>query len=199
MSKGFNMMKFAFVTAAAAAALFSTSAMAADITGARVEGIVGYDSPKINDEDLEGVDVNLDGITYGLGLGYDFAVGKNLALGIDAEIADSSSDFDYEDAGDTVTASIGRDLYVGGRVTTAVSDNFNLYGKLGYVNTRVKVSTDVNATEVSYSENLDGIRAGVGGQFALAGNSYVGLEYRYSNYEQDVSRHQVAATLGFRF
>ncbi len=51
----------------------------------------------------------------------------------------------------------------------------------------------------SESANGDGIRAGVGGQYALGANSYIGTEYRYSNYEAGLSRHQVAATFGFRF
>jgi len=195
--KGIDIMKFAFVTAAAAVALFSTPAMAADITGARVEGIIGYDSPKV--DLIEDVNVEIDGVVYGVGLGYDFAVGQNLALGVDAEITDSSADFEIDEADYSARLSAGRDLYVGARLTTAVSDNFNLYGKLGYTNARVKGWEDDAGVRRSESTNLDGIRAGVGGQFALAGNTYVGLEYRYSNYENEVSRHQVAASLGFRF
>lgn len=201
-------MKFAFVTAAATAALFSSSAMAADISGARVEGVIGYDSPKLNAEeafeveDIE-VDIDMDGITYGIAAGYDFAVGSNLALGIDAEIADSSSDFEIEDGEEYLRLSLGRDLYVGARITTALSDSFNLYGKLGYTNVRVKgayaIEDEGDLDTGTESGNADGIRAGIGGQFALAGNTYVGLEYRYSNYEANVERHQVAASLGFRF
>ncbi|WP_245409567.1 outer membrane protein [Allosphingosinicella vermicomposti] len=198
-------MKFAFITAAAVAALTSTSAFAADITGARVEGVIGYDSPKdgtgtFDSEDVEvDFDIKLDGIVYGVGLGYDFAVSPTLALGVDAEISDSSSDFEIEEEGDFARLSLGRDLYVGGRVTTAVSDKFNLYGKIGYTNTRIKFAYDFEDEADSASTNLDGVRVGVGGQYAVAGNTYVGLEYRYSNYEADVSRHQVAASLGFRF
>jgi len=193
-------MKKLLTTAAVAAAFIASPAFAADITGARVEGVVGYDSPKVGDDlDEIDIDLGLDGVVYGLGLGYDFAVGPNLALGIDAEITESTSDFEYEEGADEARLSVGRDLYVGGRVTTAISDNFNLYGKLGYTNVRVKsFATDGTDTE-SFSENGDGIRAGIGGQFVLGGNSYVGAEYRYSNYEADVSRHQVVATLGVRF
>lgn len=195
-------MKFAFVTAAVAA-LLSTSAMAADITGARVEGIIGYDSPQvsIDDEDVDdlGLDFDMDGIVYGIGLGYDFAVQPNLSVGVDAEYTDSTSDFDYSEGTESLDVSIGRDLYVGGRVTTAISDSFNLYGKVGYTNARVKARYSNGTDSFSETDNGDGIRAGVGGQFALAGNSYLGLEYRYSNYEADVERHQVAASLGFRF
>ena len=47
--------------------------------------------------------------------------------------------------------------------------------------------------------NLDGVRVGAGLQYAIGGKSYVGGEYRYSNYEADVSRHQLALTVGTRF
>jgi outer membrane immunogenic protein len=33
----------------------------------------------------------------------------------------------------------------------------------------------------------------------IGSSAYIGAEYRYSNYEADISRHQVAGTLGFRF
>jgi outer membrane immunogenic protein len=199
-------MKFAFIAAATVAALGSTSAFAADISGARVEGVIGYDSPKFDAEDafdLEDsdidIDIDVDGITYGIGLGYDFAVGSNLALGIDAEITDSTSDFEIEEDGDSGSIAFGRDLYIGARVTTALSESFNLYGKVGYTNQRAKVGYEYEDESGNESGNLDGIRAGIGGQFALAGNTYIGAEYRYSNYDSDISRHQVAATLGFRF
>ena len=49
------------------------------------------------------------------------------------------------------------------------------------------------------STTLDGYRVGAGAQFNLAGKAYVGGEYRFSDYEEDVSRHQVALTVGTRF
>jgi outer membrane immunogenic protein len=46
---------------------------------------------------------------------------------------------------------------------------------------------------------LKGYRLGAGAQFGLGGKAYVGGEYRFSDYEQDVSRHQLALTVGTRF
>ena len=40
---------------------------------------------------------------------------------------------------------------------------------------------------------------GIGAQFGLNRNLYLGGKYRYSNYEADFSRHQVVGTLGLRF
>ena len=62
----------------------------------------------------------------------------------------------------------------------------------------------------------DGYRVGAGVEYALTGQSFVKLEYRYSNYSDaeidfggdapntdnfdiDTDRHQVVAGVGFRF
>ena len=195
-------MKLALATVAAVAALTSAPAFAADITGARVEGVIGYDSPNAdfqNDLEDAGLDSNLDGVVYGLGLGYDFAVSPTIALGVDAEITGTTADLEVSEGTRSASIEFGRDLYAGGRITAAVSDKFNLYGKIGYTNARVKETLNLGGVPESESGNLDGVRLGVGGQYAVAGNTYAGLEYRYSNYEAGLERHQVAATLGFRF
>ena len=55
------------------------------------------------------------------------------------------------------------------------------------------------AGDTSEGSNLDGIRVGGGVERALGGKSYVKTEYRYSNYQNGVSRHQVLAGVGIRF
>jgi len=168
------------LAAAAAAFTFATPAMAQDATapaGLRVEALVGWDRPGI-----DGFHAN--GILVGFGAGYDLAVGNSVSLGIDGEISDSSA----KRSG----VSTGRDLYAGGRVNFAMSPKANLYIKGGYTNARVKVS-GVGAA------NGDGFRAGAGGQWIVSGKTYVGAEYRYSNYEGGFDRHQVALTVGTRF
>jgi outer membrane immunogenic protein len=95
--------------------------------------------------------------------------------------------------------SVGRDLYAGGRITAAVSDAFNLYAKVGYANTRLNLTTVLSFDPSSFSGELEGVRAGVGGQFQISRRAYLGAEYRYTNYEADFSRNQVVGTVGFRF
>jgi outer membrane immunogenic protein len=174
---------------AAAFAAIATPAAAAAPAGGRIEAVVGYDSVNI---DLGGgFDADSSGVVYGVGVGYDFAVGKKVGLGVDLEATDSTSEF--EAGTDRIAA--GRDLYAGVRLTTALSDKTNLYFKAGYTNARVKVET----AGLTDSANGDGIRGGAGLQFMVGKSMYVGGEYRYSNYEADFSRHQGVATLGFRF
>ena len=173
------MKKLLFV-AGVASAVLATPAVAQDTAtpaGPRVEALLGYDVVSFGGSD-EG------GVLFGLGAGYDFAVGSGVALGLDIEASDSTTD-----VGDL---KAGRDLYAGARATFAVSPSANLYVKAGYTNARIKL-------EDCCSENGDGFRVGVGGQIGIGGKAYVGGEYRYSNYESDFSRHQFAAIIGTRF
>ena len=186
---------------AGAAAISATPASAQEATpfsGVRVEGIVGYDTTDVEDE-------NSSGIAYGAGVGYDFQMG-GLVAGIEAEASDSTLDecvSDVDLVGDELCVQAGRDLYVGGRIGAAVSRNVLLYGKAGYTNARVALDyedgTAATALDFEEGENLDGVRVGAGLEFALGPNSFAKAEYRYSNYEQGFDRHQVVAGFGFRF
>jgi outer membrane immunogenic protein len=191
-----NMRKLTLL-AAAAAATFSANAFAAGITGPRVEAIAGWDHVKTNLGALG--KPSQDGFVYGLGVGYDFGVGSKVSLGIDAEITDSTADFDVTSGTSRARLSAGRDLYAGARITGAVTDKLNLYAKVGYTNARFTGTTKIGNTTTSASGNADGVRGGLGLQYALGSKAYVGAEYRYSNYESDLSRHQVVGTVGFRF
>lgn len=166
------------------------------LTGLRVEGLVGYDRADVPGDDS-------DGVAYGVAAGYDVRMGGAIA-GIEAELSESTVDECTDDvfqAGDTLCASAGRDIYVGGRIGAAVGENSLVYGKAGYTNARLNTdySTGIVGEEVLTSENLDGVRVGAGAEFGIGPNSYVKTEYRYSNYEQDFERHQVVAGFGFRF
>jgi outer membrane immunogenic protein len=164
--------------------------------GPRVEGFVGYDAVRVDLEDF-GVDEKLkdNDLFYGVGAGYDFAVAPGVSAGVDVEWSDSNNKADFDDGEENAEIRTGRDLYAGGRVTFPISPAANAYVKAGYTN--LKIKGDVDGVEDSF--NLDGYRVGAGAQFGIGGGAYVGGEYRFSNYEEDLSRHQVAATLGMRF
>lgn len=149
--------------------------------GGHVEAITGYDH--ISDGD--------DGILYGVGAGYDFRTG-NVVLGIEGEVLESTAG---ECVGNTcVDAS--RDFYIGGRIGGVVNDNLLIYGKVGYSNARVEITQGNTEAHT----NLDGIRAGAGVEWLIP-NSPLSLraEYRYTNYELGVERHQGTLGLAFRF
>lgn len=193
------MRKFA-IAAALLAGTIATPALAQDnnLGGFRIEGLIGYDHPSIADEDT-------DGVVYGMGVGYDFQSG-NAIFGIEAEATDSSADETATGValpGDTLRVRASRDLYVGGRAGFGIGGNSLIYAKAGYTNARVRVDyedgTAGTVADFTDRTNLDGVRAGVGAQIGLGSNAYIRTEYRYSNYQDGVDRHQVVGGLGFRF
>ena len=194
------MRKYLLAALAAGAAITPAAAQdTAPFSGARVEGIIGYDHADIEGEGSSGV-------TYGAQVGYDFQSRSGAVFGVEAEATDSTVDeciTGFDIAGDELCADAGRDLYVGGRVGAAVSPNVLVYGKAGYTNARVSLDYEdgTAGTTADFEEgrNLDGIRAGAGVEFAIGPNSYAKTEYRYSNYEDGFDRHQVVAGFGFRF
>lgn len=180
-----------------ASATTATPALAQDgaaFSGPRVEGVIGWDRTQANG----GHD---DGVLYGVGAGYDIQRG-NSVFGLEAELTDS----DVKEcigaataADPRVCAKAGRDIYVGGRAGFVVGGSTLLYAKAGYTNARYKGTVDDGTAVLSDGNNLDGIRVGAGAEYAVGPNSYVKAEYRYSNYEKGISRHQALAGFGFRF
>ena len=190
-----------YLLAALLAAAAGAPAMAQEaepFSGARVEGVVGYDTTDVEGE-------NSDGIVYGAQVGYDIQSG-NAVFGVEGEATDSTVDEcvrDVDIAGDELCLQAGRDLYVGGRAGVVVSPSMLLYGKAGYTNGRVAIEYDDGTAgtvlDFEEGENLDGVRVGGGLEMAIGSNAYAKAEYRYSNYEQGFDRHQVVGGIGLRF
>ena len=187
----------ALLTGAAAAP--AAAQVNAPFTGPRVEAIIGYDHADVNDVGSS------DGITYGIGAGYDFQMGSAV-VGVEAELSDSTVDecvTNVDVPTDELCAQVGRDIYVGGRVGGVVGANSLLYAKAGYVNGRVAAEyndgIDGDAGDFEEGANLDGVRVGAGLEHRLGTNSFVKAEYRYSNYEAGVEKHQGVVGVGFRF
>ena len=187
-----------FAYAALLATAAATPALAQDrapFTGPRVEGLIGWDRVQ-SDGDRD------DAVGYGAAVGYDMQMG-GAVVGLEGEYSDSDA---RSCVGSTTAADprlcvkTGRDLYAGGRVGTVVGGSTLLYAKAGYTNAQAKLTSDDGTGQVTLDKaNLDGIRVGAGAEHAIGQNSYVKAEYRYSNYEQGVSRHQAMAGFGFRF
>jgi outer membrane immunogenic protein len=190
-----------FAATALALAMTSTPASAQLKTGGRVEALAGYDNARFGLSNLGGTGhLSANGAVFGVGAGFDFAPSAKVALGIDLEASAATSKIESTSGTTTDKIKASRDLYVGGRVTIAASDRVNLYLKAGYSNARLKAAESTNGTvTLSDSTTLDGVRGGAGVQFLVGQNMYLGGEYRYTNYNNDVSRHQFVGTLGFHF
>jgi len=189
------MSKYLIAALALSTAAIAAPAMAQDadktFNGAHVEALGGWDR-------VQGEGSHDDGFLYGVGAGYDFRSG-NAVFGVEGEASDSTQ---KQNVG-ALTEHASRDLYIGGRAGFVVGGNNLLYAKAGYTNARARVDyedgTAGTVADFTQRTNLDGIRAGVGAQFGIGSNAYIRTEYRYSNYEQGVDRHQLIGGFGFRF
>jgi len=174
----------ALALATVATPAFAQEEAKANFEGAYVGALFGWDHAD------DGTDSG-DGIVGGAVVGYDFQA-SNIVLGVEAEA-------NYASTKDCVGGSCveaGRDLYAGGRVGMPVSPSTMVYAKAGYTNAVLKVTA--NGSTVA-SQKLDGVRGGVGIETTTDGGLFGRVEYRYSNYELGVSRHQGVVAIGIRF
>ena len=221
------------LVAALLAGTLATPAFAQDaspFTGFRVEGVAGYDVLKSGERDDDGVDTSedngdesIEGVGYGVGIGYDFDLGSVVA-GVEAEYSDSSGEQESDETLDGInfTSSVetGRDIYVGARLGFRATPSTLLYVKGGYTNTSIEANYETSGDAFEFDTNADGWRLGAGIEQVFGPNMYGKLEYRYSNYNNldfsddfeldtfdaenfdtdiNLDRHQIMAGLGFRF
>ena len=177
----------------------ATPALAQDtdkpFEGASITAITGVDR-------AGALDANGTGVIYGGQLGYDIQSGKAV-FGVEGEVSGASTRYCTTNTSPgTYCDKAGRDLYVGGRLGYVVSPSTMVYVKAGYTNARDKFTyrdSTTPANDYTASGNQDGIRGGVGVETRIGKNLTAKAEYRYSNYENGFSRHQVVAGFGFRF
>ena len=191
-------------------------------TGPRVEALVGYDINKPGSsqdiDNADDLDQSMEGASYGVGIGYDFAAGGAL-IGIEGEYMGSSAETDYDTAAFETfgvgNVEAGDDLYVGLRAGILASPRALVYVKGGYSNASYNVLTSNGRENTDTDIDLDGWRVGGGVEYALSSNLFLKGEYRYTNYGEgevegpngaesdrfdiDMERHQVMAGLGYRF
>ena len=222
-------MKTATTLLIAGAAIgFASPAMAQDanlpFTGPRVGVEVGYDHLRSGStEDVDttrDIKQSIDGVAYSGVIGYDAAVAPDVRLGVEASLGDSSARRDYNNDQPTVfnlgRVSAEREYYVGGRLGYVTSPNMMIYVKGGYTNQRYDYEGTDGTIDLRQKLDTDGYRIGAGVEYALTPNTYLGAEYRYSNYSKgeldfagntpdssrfnvDTDRHQVMVTAGYRF
>lgn len=182
--------------ALASVAVLAAAATPAAAEGFRAEVHGGWDHARANGS-------GESGIVYGIGAGYDVAIAPKVELGLDLS-ADLSSVEECE--GDVIVAldiaciDAKRDLAAAVRLGYKVSDKGTLYALAGYTNARFRFNyTTPTSVTTGDSSNLDGFRLGAGYQHDLGKNMYGKVEYRYSNYEAGVTRHQALMGVGVKF
>jgi outer membrane immunogenic protein len=169
---------------AVALGVVATPAGATEFVGPRIELHAGWDRAGIDGR-------TEDGIVYGGGLGYDFAIADTATLGVEADVDFATTDVAV--GGGELEAK--RDLAAGVRLGIKLGEQALLYAKAGYTNARVTAS----AFGFSLSDDLDGVRLGVGAEYAYSDTGFAKVEYRYSNYESGFERSQLLFAIGARF
>lgn len=190
--------------------------------GAHVSVLLGYDHTATTiAKDIDSTAdwrAKGDGLLFGGGIGYDFALTPHVTLGVDAELTGSTgkSAIDAGAGFDITRVRTGRDLYLGTRLGYALSPATLLYAKAGYTNARIDLIGANSSQLLTDRRDLDGFRLGAGVEQKITGPVFTRLEYRYSHYGSastafdgytpDASsfglkteKHQVAASVGFRF
>jgi outer membrane immunogenic protein len=158
-------MKLKMIAAIAALMASSTPALASNFTGVRAEVTAGADNV------TQGIDTT--DVTYGVGVGVDAEVYKNVIVGVEANV---DNVFDR------------RNIGASARLGLVVSDDVMVYGKVGYANWE-----DVT------SKKLDGLRLGAGLEYHVVGPFYVGGEYRYTDFAGKTGQHGGFLKAGMRF
>jgi outer membrane immunogenic protein len=178
------------------AALIAVPGVAAaeDMSGARVEARLGYETPTISgDGDVYKIG---SAVSFGAELGYDLKLGENTTFGPYA-IYELSS----------VKACAGADcleekgnLGIGGRVGFAVSDAGQIYGKLGYASIKFKATTATGATG---TDTQNGVQGAVGYRHNFGKSLHGLIELNYADYGKfvgvNLQRRHVAIGLGANF
>ncbi|PAX07109.1 outer membrane protein [Sphingomonas lenta] len=193
-------MRFTTI-ALAAATLAATPAAAQDFTGPRLEANIGYDRLDA-DTGVAGAPDHAEGLRLGAAVGYDVALGPNFTIGAEAGIGWSLDDRERAAVGTSrVGIDSGRDIDVSLRLGARVAPRTLLYAKAGWANTRfegeVRNASGALVSRVRGDE--DGYRLGAGVEQALGRRLFVKGEYRYTNYGDDLERHQALVGFGVRF
>lgn len=189
-----------FLAAGIAAAVFAVPATAGAQAFVQLE--TGFESVSQGGEAEHG-------LGYGVTAGYDVPLKGGLFIGVQGTVADSTTDACttitpiYARASNEVVCSeTGRDLSALVRLGARVGAKNKLYVLGGYTNARIRTtySYDYEDSESTrYASNGDGLRLGAGFERELTSRFFAKAEYRYSNYEQGVSRHNALVALGAKF
>lgn len=146
-----------------------------DTWGEMIGAAVGYDAPLANGRAFIGVEADAD-----------YARTRDCRTG-------------YKVAGDRLCGRAGADLSGVVRIGARPSATSAVYLLGGYTRGHVRTTYTSGALSSRSSDDLDGLRLGIGTEFALGAKAYGKVEYRYSNYEQRFIRHQGLVGIGVRF
>lgn len=206
------MLRTLTVAAVLATAAAAMPAAAAEFSGFRAELQGGWNSTSIGYVDAFGTNFENSSSAFGYGaeVGYDFPISETVIIGVLGNVSGSTQS--YTDmlcpsgtsacllGRPNVNANMGVNFSAMARAGFKVADSTLLYGGLGYANQNVKYYiTPVGGVTVEDSQSYGGFRLAAGIEQAFGESFYGKVEYRYTNYQDDVSTNQVWGGFGMRF
>ena len=198
-----QMRNTAMLFLAGGLALATTApAMAQDGLHAEVQG--GYDHMALPDQtgNAPGATVGGSRAVYGVGAGYDVALGGPVFAGIDTNLdfgSKTSCNTGVVAAGDQLCGKLRNDWDVGARLGVHAGPA-RVYGRVAYDRTSYATTYTDPSANVSYARNTaDGLRLGAGVEYDLMPNVYTKAEYRWTTASGVPDHNQVLAGVGLRF
>jgi OOP family OmpA-OmpF porin len=179
------MKKLIFALIASAAAM--TAAQAQTTTAPRAYVGVGVatadqangdDGYKANGKVFGGYELNQNWAVEG---GYTKFRGTDLNVAVNGKVVQGSAD--------------GYGLYVAGKYTMPINEQFSAYGKLGLSNSKRALST----ATTSYSKYDTGAYAGLGLQYSLNQNVSLNAEYERYGKDKDFGAKADVFTVGAKY
>ena len=160
---------------AALLTLAAAPAMAQDFTGPRIGVTGGFDKQ-----------AGAEGFNFGGVVGIDAPVVKGVTLGAELTLEDSTLD--------QGKAAANFDLGANARLGVKLLDRVQAFGKVGYAR------TNFHAAGTGLNFRAEGVRFGGGLEYALTKNLYTTVEYRRTEYGNNVAgRDSVIGGVGIRF
>jgi outer membrane immunogenic protein len=198
------------ILAALATALLPASALAQDagtIGGAFVGGQIGWGKRSVDLEfGLPGVDdfdKNRSGIDYGVFAGYDYGIGQNVLVGVEAGLGFGGKTLRGTPiAGLTAEVDPKWNYDVSARAGFLATPNLLVYGRVGYgaEKTRVSLVSTIQGVDSASDKGWsDGLLYGGGLEYGLNESASIRTEYRHRDMDGGYAADQVLAGLAFRF
>mgnify|MGYP000988854672 CR=1 FL=1 len=198
------------ILAALATALLPASALAQDagtIGGAFVGGQIGWGKRSVDLEfGLPGVDdfnKNRSGIDYGVFAGYDYGIGQNVLVGVEAGLGFGGKTLRGTPiAGLTAEVDPKWNYDVSARAGFLATPNLLVYGRVGYgaEKTRVSLVSTIQGVDSASDKGWsDGLLYGGGLEYGINESASIRTEYRHRDMDGGYAADQVLAGLAFRF
>ena len=188
--KGFRMKKLIFALIAAATAMGSAQA-AGPYVGVGVAATDhSYTSTLPGAQNVSSDGYKASGKVFG---GYDF----NQNWGVEAGYTDfGKSDYSYTANGvNSKGNSTGHSVYLAGKFTAPINEQFSVYGKLGAAHNKRNLNDPLFYAKSSKDE----VYAGVGGQYNLNQKVALTLEYERYGKNRDFGAKSDVVSVGAKY